>query len=106
MRGATELMRSTTAIRVMILGRYPSPPMTYYLRTGALKRPLRPYYLGTWGARDRATCSLVSRSLLVDLNTGSRLFEKSCSDRAMGKLQLRRYLEGHGTYCSYKSGPK
>ena len=29
----------------------PGPARTYYLGTGALKRPLRPYYLGTWGAR-------------------------------------------------------
>ena len=29
----------------------PSPPRTYYLGAGALKRPLRPYYLGTWMAR-------------------------------------------------------
>ena len=25
---------------------------TYYLGTGALKGPLRAYYLGTWGAKD------------------------------------------------------
>ena len=36
-------------LRVLVLT--PSPPRTYYLGTGALKRPLRPYYLGTWGAR-------------------------------------------------------
>ena len=29
----------------------PSPPKNYYLGTGALKGPLRTYYLGTWGAR-------------------------------------------------------
>ena len=29
----------------------PSPTGTYYLGIGALKKPLRPYYLGTRGAR-------------------------------------------------------
>ena len=33
---------------------YPCPPRTYYVGTGALKGTLRAYYLGPWGARDRA----------------------------------------------------
>ena len=44
-------LQETLACRKFCI-RFPSPPRTYYLGTGALKGPLGAYYLGTWGARD------------------------------------------------------